>query len=420
MARALAATLIASAALLASACGGEGEDGFRLGMLFDFSGGLAEFGEELERGVVLAVEHVNAAGGVGGRPVEVTAADTQADPNIALEEARRLIEVVGVDAIVGPLSSAETLAVARLAAESRVPFITPTATSPQICLADDGDFVFAATIDDAGLGATIAELAEALGHERVGLLSRDDAWGQGLATAFLGAYTGDARAVAFRDGQASWLAELQHAAQGGARTLVLFGFPPETERILIESAERDLFDRYLVADSVRTLSLLEAVGPGILAGTYGAAALADPELAARGAWEAAHLERWGEPPGLAFVHKAYDAALGLALAAQAAGPPYDGASIRDAIRRIGAAPGLRVPAADAAGIQAGLETLAEGGGIDFEGASIPFEFNRCGGVERGLFSIWRFTETGIEDLGTVPYPGHDAEDIRAIIRAADG
>lgn len=418
MARVLAAALIAAVAFLAGSCGGGGERGFRLGMLFDFSGGLAEFGEQLERGVVLAVEHVNAAGGVGGRPVEIVSADTGADPNIALEEARRLIEAAGVDAIVGPLSSAETLAVARLAAESGIPFITPTATSPQICLADDGDFVFAATIDDAGLGATIAELAEALGHERVGLLSRDDAWGQGLATAFLGAYAGDVRAVVFRDGQASWLAELQRAAQGGARTLVLFGFPPETERILIESAERDLFDRYLVADSVRTLSLLEAVGPEILAGTYGAAALADPELAARGAWETAHLERWGEPPRLAFVHKAYDAALGLALAAQAAGPPYDGARIRDAIRRIGAGPGLRVRAADADGIRAGLEALAEGGGIDFEGASIPFEFNRCGGVERSLFSIWRFTDSGIEDLGTVPYPGHDAEDIRAIIREA--
>ena len=420
MTRALAAALIAAAALCAGACGGGEGDGFRLGMLFDFSGGLAEFGEELERGVVLAVEHVNAAGGVGGRPVEIIAADTQADPNIALEEARRLIEAAGADAIVGPLSSAETLAVARLAAESRIPFITPTATSPQICLADDGDFAFAATIDDAGLGATIAELAEALGHERVGLLWRDDAWGQGLAEAFLGAYPGDARAVAFRDGQASRLAELQQAAQGGARTLVLFGFPPETEQILIESAEQGLFDRYLVADSVRTLSLLEAVGPGILAGTYGAAALADPELAARGAWEAAHLDRWGEPPRLAFVHKAYDAALGLMLAAQAAGPPYDGARVRDAIRRIGAAPGMQVRAADAAEIRAGLEALAEGGDIDFEGASIPFEFNRCGGVERGLFSIWRFTETGIEDLGSVPYPGHDAGDIRAIIRAAGG
>lgn len=420
MARALAAALIAAAALCAGACGrGEG-DGFRVGMLFDFSGGLAEFGEELERGVVLAVEHVNAAGGVGGRPVEIISADTQADPNIALEEARRLIETAGVDAIVGSLSSAETLAVARLAAESRIPFITPTATSPQICLADDDDFAFAATIDDAGLGATIAELAEALGHERAGLLWRDDAWGQGLATAFLGAYAGDARPVAFRDGQASRLAELQQAAQGGARTLVLFGFPPETERILIESAEQGLFDRYLVADSVRTLSLLEAVGPGILAGTYGAAAVADPELAARGAWEAARLDRWEEPPRVAFVHKAYDAALGLALAAQAAGPPYDGARIRDAIRRIGAAPGLQARAADIAGIQAGLEVLAEGGDIDFEGASIPFEFNRCGGIERGLFSIWRFTETGIEDLGAVPYPGHDESDIRAIIDAAGG
>ena len=52
----------------------------RLGMLLPFSGGLELFGQQGEQGITLAVEEVNAAGGVLGRKVEIIKADDKTDP----------------------------------------------------------------------------------------------------------------------------------------------------------------------------------------------------------------------------------------------------------------------------------------------------------------------------------------------------
>ena len=78
----------------------------KIGLLMDFSGGSAEILTDRQRGFDLAVQHVNEGGGVFALPVAVAVGDTTANPETAVAEARRLIEVEGVHAIVGPNSSA--------------------------------------------------------------------------------------------------------------------------------------------------------------------------------------------------------------------------------------------------------------------------------------------------------------------------
>ena len=116
--------LIALVALGGVACGDDDEDAaaaaeqvveeqeaLKIGFLADFSGPLAEFGPVTQTGVQLAIDHINAAGGVFGQDIILVTGDTQVDPTQGVEEARRLVEVEGVHAIVGPLSSTVTLAV---------------------------------------------------------------------------------------------------------------------------------------------------------------------------------------------------------------------------------------------------------------------------------------------------------------------
>ena len=55
----------------------------------------------IQTGVELAIKHINEAGGVNGQDVVFVTGDTQVDPTTAVEEARRLIEVEGVHALVG-------------------------------------------------------------------------------------------------------------------------------------------------------------------------------------------------------------------------------------------------------------------------------------------------------------------------------
>ena len=74
----------------------------KIGLLLDFSEGSTEKARDRERAFDLAVKHINAAGGVFGRPVETVTRDSTRDPVVAVGEARRMIEEDGIHALVGP------------------------------------------------------------------------------------------------------------------------------------------------------------------------------------------------------------------------------------------------------------------------------------------------------------------------------
>ncbi|HJN92592.1 MAG TPA: ABC transporter substrate-binding protein, partial [Dehalococcoidia bacterium] len=216
---------------------GEG-DALKIGFLADFSGPLAEFGPVIQTGVELALKHINDAGGVNGAPVTFVTGDSAVDPNQGVEEARRLVEVEGVSAIVGPLSSGVTIAVAEsVTGAAGIVTITPSGTSPAVSLADDDDFLFRSTVSDAAQGPVFANVATDEGFDNLGILYIDDAYGQGLSAAIENAFAGDSIRIAYQDGQPSYLAELQEAASGGASVLVAVGFPTQAEVYIREALE---------------------------------------------------------------------------------------------------------------------------------------------------------------------------------------
>ena len=121
---------------LAVACGDGSQNAdtdaaLKIGLLLDFSAGSVEKARDRERAFDLAVKHINAAGGVLGRPVETVSRDSTRDPAVAVEEAQRMIEEDGVHALVGPNSSGNSLPVVeQVAGPAGIPVISPSATSP--------------------------------------------------------------------------------------------------------------------------------------------------------------------------------------------------------------------------------------------------------------------------------------------------
>ena len=182
-------------------------------------------------GIELAVQHINEAGGVNGRDVVLVSGDTKVNPTQGVEEARRLVEVEGVQAIVGAISSTVTLAVTEsVIGPSGVVMITPSASSPALSTSKDNDFLFRSAPSDVAKGVILAALAREDGLDNVGLLYRDDAYGQGLAEVFTQHFGGTVSAASYSAlGQTSYLAELQQAASGGADLLVVVAFPGEAE-----------------------------------------------------------------------------------------------------------------------------------------------------------------------------------------------
>ena len=176
----------------------------------------------------------------------------------------------------------------------------------------------------------------------------------------------------------------------------------EAEAILREALASGLYDQFVFGDAARRLALVQTFGGERLGDMYGTAGVAHPGGDARAAWEQAYREAYGELPVTPYVRATYDATIAIALAAEAAGS-LEGAAIRDHLRAIGAAPGDAV-IAGSEGIARALEILADGGEVDYEGASVSLDWDEHGDLLRGHIGIWRFTsDERIEDLEAVPY-----------------
>ena len=104
----------------------------RIGAVYSLSGNNAAIGTNILRGIDFAVEDINQAGGIGGRPVEIVRGDIQGDPDIARAVARRLITQEKVHAIVGCHQSTLTEIVAQVCEEHQIPMITAISTVDSI------------------------------------------------------------------------------------------------------------------------------------------------------------------------------------------------------------------------------------------------------------------------------------------------
>ena len=365
----------------------------KIGLLLDFSGPLAEYGLQLRTGFELAIKHINEAGGVWGMPVEGVSGDTALDPTTAVEEARRLIEIERVHGIVGPMSSAMALAVSEsVSALGRIPTISPVATSSQITVAEDDDFLFRVSLADRVEGQHLAELTQRQGFDNVGLLYRDDAFGHGMATAFEEHFGGTVTAIAVSPGGTSFTAELELSIEFGPQALVVVAFPSETILIVREALELGYYEQFVFGAPARSSAVSEAIGPQLLAGMRGTYVAALPANPSSDAWTDAYLEEYGELPRLAYVKETYDATIALALAAEAA-RSADGGAIRDQLRRIGSAPGS-VVIAHPDSLAAGLTALADGGDVDYEGAAGTLDWDEHGDITHGYIGVWEFAEDG--------------------------
>ena len=404
-ARLLASVLLGAALALAAGCGGDDageQETLKIALFLNYDTG-AEASAARQRGFDLAISHINDGGGVLGRPVAFVVADSTADPAVAAAEARRLIEVDGVHAIVGPNTSANALRVAEeVTGPARIPMVSPSATSPLLTTAEDGDFFFRTALSDVAQGPVLARLVRERGFDNVGVVYRNDAWGRGLHETFAAAWDGGITSALIEPDAESYLPALRETAAHGAQALVVITFAAEAEPVLREALDAGLYDQFVFGDAARRLGLVRAIGGDRLGGMYGTAGVGSPDTASQAAWEEAYREAHGELPATPYVRNTYDAVIAIALATEAAGS-LDGAAIRDQLRAVGAPPGETV-IAGAAGVARALEVLAEGGDVDYEGASVSMDWDANGDLLRGHIGIWRFTkDERIEDLEAVAY-----------------
>ena len=144
--RARMAGAAAASSLLLTACGGavaessggSSHDPFRIGLIAPVTGPVVAEGTAMKRGFDLAVEKINAEGGVLGQPLDVVTVDDEANVTKSTQLAQRLINQDQVDFLFGTIPGDTAGAVAQVSNEAKVPFATAIMGDPPYC----GDYFF--------------------------------------------------------------------------------------------------------------------------------------------------------------------------------------------------------------------------------------------------------------------------------------
>jgi branched-chain amino acid transport system substrate-binding protein len=160
------------------------QDVWRVGAYLSLSGAETQFGVDTKEGIELAVDEVNKAGGIKGRPLKVLFEDDKTNPQEATNKVLQLIDRDKVVAILGEVSSSRSKAGGIVANKKKVPMITPSSTHPEVTQV--GPFVFRVCFTDDVQGRMGAEfIVKKLGKKRIAMLfTSDDLYSSGLAHEF--------------------------------------------------------------------------------------------------------------------------------------------------------------------------------------------------------------------------------------------
>lgn len=176
-------------ALTLASCSKAESNSVKIGGIFPLSGQVAVYGVECKNGVDLAIEEINAAGGINGKPIVLVSEDDEGNPDKTVNAFKKLSTKDGVKVIIGSLTSGCTQAITTLSQASKVVQIAPAATAPAIT--DAGDFIFRACFIDPFQGTVGGKFAaETLGKKRAAILyDIGNDYSVGLADNFKIAFT---------------------------------------------------------------------------------------------------------------------------------------------------------------------------------------------------------------------------------------
>lgn len=338
----LAAATIATI-LLTAACGanpdaGSGDpddDPIQIGAVLSLSGAVATLGQATERGIRLAVTEVNDAGGIDGRPLEVTYLDDQSDQDVAASSAQRLMNRDGVTAMIGGTFGTTANAIGVLAERSEIPFVTSTGVVVEEQEGWEQSFFTLANFELVS-EAMLQYLADE-GHERIGLLRLSREYGQ-IGSGYLNELADDfgVEIVAEEQGtdaDTTFTTQLTNIRAADVDAVIVWFANPAGATALRNMQELGIDVPVVVPLSMATGSLIDVGGPAAEDVVVLAQLAADePEERAQ-AFVDLFIEEYGDSPET-FDAIGYDLIMILTEAMRQADDPSDSAQVRDALESL--------------------------------------------------------------------------------------
>jgi len=234
------AALLAVSALVASCARESGT--IRIGEYASLTGKEATYGQASHKGSLLAIEEINAAGGILGKKLELFTEDDQSKSGEAATVVKKLISRDKVIAVIGEIVSSRSLEAAPICQHAKIPMISPSSTAPEVTMI--GDYIFRVCFIDPFQGTVMAKFAkESLKLRKVALLtSVSSAYSVGLAKYFKERFAADGGTVAleqrYTEGDKDFRAQLTAIKAANVEGVFVPGY--YTEAALICRQARDL------------------------------------------------------------------------------------------------------------------------------------------------------------------------------------
>ena len=362
-------------------------DPIKFGFLNGQSGDYGPWGGWALAAAEVAIEELNAAGGVLGRPVELIVEDNGSTAEGAVSGYAKITEVDNIDAL-GGIESDGMLAVFDTVHEQQLPTICSTCGTTEL---DNtaGEYVFRIISSDTDNGIIGAQVARDEGYTKVAMLVELSEGTTSPANVFKSVFTDQiggtvTEDVRFDAGRASYSAEVQQAFESGADAVyVAAGF--ETGIPILNEWKRRGYDDVPLILTTDLLSPDIAEIVGSVDGATAIAATSAYDTVGNPAWDA-YVPRFeakiGDPPEIGFYDAwQYDQYIVLGLAFAKAGST-DGAAVAAAVSEITNPPGVEVfTYAD------GIAELAAGNEIDYHGTTSNMHLNDTGNLASPVMSI---------------------------------
>jgi len=257
--------------VLSFSCTKKDDNQILIGEYGSMTGSEATFGQSTHKGIQMAIDEVNTAGGINGKLIKLISLDDQGKPEEANAVVTRLITQNKVVAVLGEVASSRSLSAAPIAQQYKVPMITPSSTNPKVT--EVGDYIFRVCFIDPFQGAVMAKFAtEHLKIKKIAIL-RDvkSDYSVGLANFFadkLKELGGEIVAdLSYQGGDMDFKAQLTEIKAKNPEAIFIPGYYTEVGLIARQASEINLKVPLLGGDGWDSSKLYE-IGQNAINGNY--------------------------------------------------------------------------------------------------------------------------------------------------------
>jgi branched-chain amino acid transport system substrate-binding protein len=255
--------------------GGSGSDNtsdvIKVGEFASLTGKEAAFGQSSHAGTQMAVDDLNAAGGVLGKKIQLITEDDQSQGGQPATDVRKLISDDGVVAILGEVASSRSLEAAPICQQNKIPMISPSSTNPKVT--EVGDYIFRVCFIDPFQGTVMANFAKNTLHMKTAAVLTDVAsdYSMGLAKFFKDSFTANGGTIVadqkYSGGDKDFSAQLTAIKAANPDGIFIPGYYTEVGLIALQARPLGITVPLFGGDGWESSTLI-SIGGQALEGTY--------------------------------------------------------------------------------------------------------------------------------------------------------